>query len=194
MASAACQGGKSEKFQEKVSIPECCKPDFVRPAPKRQTVRSFIYATEAASPPRRGATYPESLDGPPDPLFCLAPDWVYPASLVTLGAVSSYLPISPLPRACLATRPGRFVFCDTVRHARLPRRAPAFTGNPALRCPDFPLSLATKRTPTLRNRLEDAASPIKSKQAVNSWEFNRRHGPTDWLARYYTETCGHAPG
>ena len=131
-------------------------------------MRSFIYAAGAASPPRRGATYPESLDGPPDPLFCLAPDWVYPASLVTSGAVSSYLPISPLPRNCLATCPGRFVFCDTVRRTRLPRRAPAFTGNPALRCPDFPLSLATKRTPTLRNRPCDAACSTHSKQAVSS--------------------------
>ena len=155
------------KKWEKVSIQECCKPDFVRSAPKRRAVRSFIYAAEAAPPPRRGATYPESLNGPPDPLFCLAPDWVYPASFVTSGAVSSYLPISPLPRTCLATRPGRFVFCDTVRHAKLPRRAPAFTGNPALRCPDFPLSLATKRTPTLRNRPNEPACGKRLKQAGN---------------------------
>ena len=54
---------------------------------------------QAESPPKRGAAYPGSLDGPPDPLFCLAPDWVYPASIVTFGAVSSYLPFSPLPQA-----------------------------------------------------------------------------------------------
>ena len=36
-------------------------------------------------------------------------------------------------------KPEAVIFCDTIRHARLPSRAPAFTGNPALRCPDFPL-------------------------------------------------------
>ena len=45
----------------------------------------------------RDAAYPGSLDGPPDPLFCLAPDWVCPAFIVAFEAVSSYLPFSPLP-------------------------------------------------------------------------------------------------
>ena len=36
-------------------------------------------------------------------------------------------------------KPEAVIFCDTIRHARLPSRAPAFTGIPALRCPDFPL-------------------------------------------------------
>ncbi len=34
---------------------------------------------------------------------------------------------------------GRYILCDTVRHAALKRRAPSFAGNPALWCPDFPL-------------------------------------------------------
>jgi hypothetical protein len=37
-------------------------------------------------------------------------------------------------------KPEAVIFCDTIRHARLPSRAPAFTGIPALRCPDFPLT------------------------------------------------------
>lgn len=32
----------------------------------------------------------------------------------------------------------RSVFCDTVRQRALRHAAPVFTGNPALRCPDFP--------------------------------------------------------
>ena len=36
-------------------------------------------------------------------------------------------------------KPEAVIFCDTIRHARLPSRAPAFTGIPALWCPDFPL-------------------------------------------------------
>gem|GEM_PF-1818082 len=42
---------------------------------------------------------PGIKDGPPDSLFCLAPDWVYLAFIVTFEAVSSYLPFSPLPQA-----------------------------------------------------------------------------------------------
>ena len=84
---------------KEVSTSTCCKPDFVRRPPKRLAVRSFIYPAEAKFPPKRDATYPESLDEPPDPLFCVAPEWVYLASIVTFGAVSSYLPFSPLPQA-----------------------------------------------------------------------------------------------
>ena len=36
----------------KVSISECCKPDFVHHAPKRLAVRSFIYLAEAKFPPK----------------------------------------------------------------------------------------------------------------------------------------------
>ena len=73
------------------------KPDFVHRLPEQTTVRSFIYLAETKSPPERDAAYPGSLDGPPDPLFCLAPKWVFPAFIVTSEAVSSYLPFSPLP-------------------------------------------------------------------------------------------------
>ena len=44
-----------------------------------------------------GAMHPELWNGPLSPLFHLAPDWVYPAPLVTLGAVGSYPTFSPLP-------------------------------------------------------------------------------------------------
>ena len=46
-----------------------------------------------------GATNPKSLGEPPDFLFRLAPDWVYPAANIAVRAVSSYLAVSPLP-AC----------------------------------------------------------------------------------------------
>ena len=46
-----------------------------------------------------GATNPKSLDEPPDFLFRLAPDWVYPAANIAVRAVSSYPAVSPLP-AC----------------------------------------------------------------------------------------------
>lgn len=72
---------------------------ILSPIPKRTDGHSFIYPAGAESPPERSATYPESLSGPPDPLFCLAPDWVFPAFIVTFEAVSSYLPFSPLPHA-----------------------------------------------------------------------------------------------
>ena len=66
----------------------------------------------------------------------LAPDWVYRASLVTLGAVGSYPAFSPLP---LSLRRRRYLLCGTIRHDL--RRAPTCGGNPALWCPDFPHGL-----------------------------------------------------
>jgi hypothetical protein len=56
----------------------------------------------------------------------LAPDWVYLASSVTLGAVGSYPTFSPLPPSL---RGRRFILCGTVRHDL--RRAPTCGGNPA---------------------------------------------------------------
>src|ERR1017187_1859633 len=47
------------------------------------------------------------------PLFGLAPDGVFRASALALGAVGSYPAFSPLP-ARLSTR-GRFIFCGTIR-------------------------------------------------------------------------------
>ena len=74
-------------------------------------------------------------------------------------------PLFTLTLRNLKDRSGRFIFCDTIRHDRLPDRAPAFTGNPALRCPDFPLNFSTKRTPTPRNRHPQAESPKRPGQA-----------------------------
>jgi len=69
------------------------KPDSVTRLPWRY---SFICQLKPA-PPKEDAAYPEPLGGSPGPLFCLAPDWVYHASLVTSGAVGSYSTFSPLP-------------------------------------------------------------------------------------------------
>jgi hypothetical protein len=109
-----------------VSISGRCKPDFVRPTPKRGAVRSFIYPAGAEFPPEWDATYPGSMDGPPDPLFCLAPDWVYHASVVTFGAVSSYLPFSPLPLAIRRKAQGG-IFSVTLSVATGFPNAPPFS-------------------------------------------------------------------
>ena len=58
-----------------------------------------IYLSRRSGISRRSATYPESLGGPPDSLFSLAPDWVYTAPSVALRAVGSYPTFSPLSRA-----------------------------------------------------------------------------------------------
>jgi len=90
---------------------------------------------------RWGATNPGLSDGPPSPLFSLAPDWVFRAAVITFGAVGSYPTFSPLPGAphLAVNRLRRYILCDTIRHDALKRRAPSFAGNPALWCPDFPL-------------------------------------------------------
>ncbi len=73
-------------------------------------------------------------------LFGLAPNGVYPATHVAMGAVSSYLAVSPLP----AYR--RFVFCGTFH------RSPGVrvTNHSALWSSDFPLR---------RNRSDHAPAP-----------------------------------
>ncbi len=59
--------------------------------------------------------------GPAHPsLFGLAPCGVYPASVITAGAVRSYRTFSPLPTSTeqlqsAAPRSGRYVFCGTSR-------------------------------------------------------------------------------
>lgn len=62
-----------------------------------------------------------------DPLFGLAPDGVFPASLLALGAVGSYPTFSPLPGAL--ANPWRYLLCGTIRwqasrpnHPRVSRR------------------------------------------------------------------------
>ena len=77
-----------------------------RVAPRRG---SFICCDLTRSPDRF-----RSRDGPSHgPLFGLAPDGVYRAASLALGAVGSYPTFSPLPRP----KPWRFVFCGTFRQS-----------------------------------------------------------------------------
>ena len=71
-------------------------------------------------------------------LFGLAPDGVFRASALALGAVGSYPTFSPLPE--LLAKPGRFIFCGTFRrHAsrrglpRVSRGGPSYVGPRRLR-------------------------------------------------------------
>ena len=104
----------------------------------------FIYRCSATIPDESGCDIPETIAGGlPRLLFCLAPDWVCLAPSVTLGAVSSYLAISPLPGLHPRTRNGGPAVYF-LRHFPLPEthipNTPAFTRNPARWCPDFPFS------------------------------------------------------
>ncbi len=83
--------------------------------------------------PAGSSDLPGGSDGPPSsaPLFGLAPGGVYQAPVVTNGTVSSYLTISPLPRAW---RGGIFSVALSFLSPRL-----GVTQHPVLRSPDFPL-------------------------------------------------------
>ena len=78
------------------------KPDSVPGL--RRADRHFSRIPRGIRPPKpakraeEGATYPGLQDGPSSPLFCLAPDWVFPAAGIAAGAVGSYPTFSPLPR------------------------------------------------------------------------------------------------
>jgi hypothetical protein len=65
--------------------------------------------------PAGSSDLPGDLDGPSSnvPLLGLAPDGVCRASVVTNGAVSSYLAFSPLPNQPTQPLTGRCIFCGT---------------------------------------------------------------------------------
>jgi len=110
------------------------------PAPEHRSARA-----------KENAAYPWLLDGQSSHLFCLAPDGVFRAANVAVGAVGSYSTFSPLPRespcagvrrdVAIAARPRhsrfaqRFVFCDTVRRHALKRAARACGEACAASCP-----------------------------------------------------------
>ena len=77
----------------------------------------------------------------PSPLFGLSPGGVYHARDVTAPAVSSYLTISPLPG-----KPGGIFSVALSVAGSSPTRLPGITRSSALRCPDFPHSLAGRAT------------------------------------------------
>ncbi len=133
-----------------------------------------IYLSRRSEIPRQvgGATYPGSKDGPSDPLFSLAPDWVYPAPSVTLRAVGSYPTFSPLSRKC-----GTVYFLWHWPSCRLlNRHAPIFMGNPALWCPDFPLPSPKGRQREPANRLiASRCRPGAGRQAEEFINFTCRN-------------------
>ena len=93
-------------------------------APVAQRRGSFIYCDLTRSPDRFRSRYGPSQG----PLFGLAPNGVYRAASLTLGAVGSYPTFSPLPRP----KPWRFIFCGTFRQPssriNCPRVSPAEPG------------------------------------------------------------------
>lgn len=115
------------------------KPDSVHPGRVRpgRTIISLGRVSGDPRPPRRSGVRlipgfiprpePRGRTGGPFTLFCLAPHGVFPAPSVTLGAVSSYLAISPLPS--FARRLERAVsflrhFPSPCHYDRAPRLSP----------------------------------------------------------------------
>ena len=117
-------------------VPRCCKPDFVPADPRGLAGR--LHSSGRFRDPAANTTVQRTRDrrtGRPLPVG-LAPEWVYHAADITAGAVGSYPTFSPLPRGPKPAR--RYILCGTFRRRVLTRAAPAFEGNPALWCPDFP--------------------------------------------------------
>jgi len=55
---------------------------------------------------------------------------------------------------------GRYIFCCTCRELALKQAPPDFTGNPALRCPDFPLHLlAQEQRMTASRKYNEFTAP-----------------------------------
>ncbi len=86
-------------------------------APVAQRRGSFIFCDLTRS---LGRFRPR--DGPSlGPLFGLAPNGVFRAASLALGAVGSYPTFSPLPQP----KPWRFIFCGTFRRQSLSKPPPA---------------------------------------------------------------------
>ena len=105
--------------------------------------------------------------------------------------VGPYPTFSPLPGPRSGT--GRFVFCDTFRHAGLNRRALPFGRNPALRCPDFPLPRRGGEANARASKIEEAGCPGASDLATTKKPPPRRSQYSDAAAAGLEEPAARRP-
>ena len=98
--------------------------------------RIICLSSQYPEPVPQCGTWSGPLQGP---LFGLAPDGVFRASALSLGAVGSYPTFSPLPRPRFRGR-GGLIFCGTIRRdasrhrlPRVSRRGPSCVGPAKLR-------------------------------------------------------------
>ena len=104
-----------------------CKPNFV--CARCRAERIICLSSQNPGPVPRFGTWSGPLRGP---LFGLAPDGVFRASALALGAVGSYPTFSPLPQPRCRGH-GGLIFCGTVRRdasrhhlPRVSRREPGW--------------------------------------------------------------------
>ena len=95
-----------------------CKPISV--CASCDAERIICLSSQYPEPVPPYGTWSGPLQGP---LFGLAPDGVFRASALTLGAVGSYPTFSPLPRPRCQSR-GGLIFCGTIRRGASRRRLP----------------------------------------------------------------------
>src|SRR6185369_16765121 len=81
--------------------------------------RIICLSSQYPEPVPRCGTWSGQLQGP---LFGLAPDGVFRASALTLGAVGSYSTFSPLPASLAKHR--RYLLCGTFRQDASRRHSP----------------------------------------------------------------------
>lgn len=102
--------------------------------------RSVWLCVHLSTPPKRGSRRSEMRHTRNHRRAARFP--ILPCTGMGLSSLHCYLwsgELLPPLFTLTSGKPEAVIFCDTIRHARLPSRAPAFTGIPALRCPDFPL-------------------------------------------------------
>ena len=137
-----------------------CKPNSVCLAQTSARERIICLGSQYPGP----VPLARDESGPlPGPLFGLAPDGVFHASAITLGAVGSYPTFSPLP-ALLAKR-RRFVFCGTVRRHASRRGLPRVSGSrpscvgPAGYAASRPMVFGLSSSPGLLREKRSSALP-----------------------------------
>ena len=139
-AKAAAQGQQLGAVHPRAARAHGCRPRRAVSRILSAARRSVWLCVHLSTPPERGSRRSAMRHTRNHRRAARFP--ILPCTGLGLSSPHCYLWSGELlpPRFTLTSgKPKAVIFCDTIRHARLPSRAPAFTGNPALWCPDFPL-------------------------------------------------------
>ena len=123
------------------SLSKRCRPRCAISRILSASRRSVWLCVHLSTPPKRSSRRSEMRHTRDHRRAARSP--ILPCTGMGLSSLHRYLwsgELLPPLFTLTSGKPEAVIFCDTIRHGRFPCRAPVFTGNPALWCPDFPLT------------------------------------------------------
>ena len=123
------------------SLSKRCRPRRAISRILSASRRSVWLCVHLSTPPKRSSRRSEMRHTRDHRRAARSP--ILPCTGMGLSSLHRYLwsgELLPPLFTLTSGKPEAVIFCDTIRHGRFPCRAPVFTGNPALWCPDFPLT------------------------------------------------------